>query len=63
LYAKADLRLVDGETGRQRLLRAPPGCSFLSLQFTTEGRLLVTGVSADALRLWEVSLPGREGKP
>jgi len=63
LYAEADLKLVDVDTGRQRVLRAPPGCSFLSLRFTTEGKLLVTGTSVDTLRLWEVALPKRVGKP
>lgn len=57
LYAEADLKLVDVATGRQRLLQVPPGCSFLSLRFITEGKLQVTGVSVDALRLWEVLLP------
>src|SRR5262249_38493270 len=63
LYAEADLKLVDVDTGRQRVLRVPPACSFLSAHFTTEGKLLVTGTSVDALRLWEVSLPMRDGKP
>jgi WD40 repeat protein len=63
LRAEADLKVVDVETGRQRVLRVPPGCSFLSPDFTPEGKLLVTGTSADALRQWEVSLPKRDGKP
>jgi hypothetical protein len=40
-----------------------PGCSFLSLRFTREGKLLVVGVSVNTLRLWEVSLPKGDGKP
>jgi WD40 repeat protein len=63
LHAGSDLKLVDVDTGRQRVLRAPTGCSFLSLRFTTEGKLLVTGAAADTLRLWEVSLPRRDVKP
>jgi WD40 repeat protein len=63
LHAEADLKLVDLDTGRQRVLRVPPACSFLSTHFTTEGKLLVTGTSVDALQLWEVSLPKRDGKP
>jgi WD40 repeat protein len=62
LHAECDLKLVDVDTGRQRVLRALPRCSFLSLRFTREGRLLVIGTSADTLRLWEVSLPKRDGK-
>jgi WD40 repeat protein len=57
LYAEFDLKLVDVTTGRQRILRAPPGCSFLSLRFTAEGKLLVIGASGTIVRLWEVSLP------
>jgi WD40 repeat protein len=63
LYAEFDLKLVDVDTGRQRVLPVPPGYSFLSLRFTSEGKLLVTGTSADTLRLWEVSLPRRDVKP
>jgi WD40 repeat protein len=63
LHAEADVKLVDVDTGRQRVLRAPPGCSFLSVRFTPEGKLLVTGASVDTLRLWEVSLPKRDVKP
>jgi WD40 repeat protein len=57
LDAEADLKLVDVDTGGQRVLGAPPGYSFLSLRYTTEGKLLVTGASVDTLRLWEVSRP------
>jgi WD40 repeat protein len=63
LYAEDDLKLVDVGTGRQWVLRVPPTCSFLAPHFTTDGKLLVTGLSVDALRLWEVSLPKRDGKP
>jgi WD40 repeat protein len=63
LDAEFDLKLVDVDTGRQRVLRAPPGSTFRSLGFTTEGKLLVTDTSADTLRLWEVSLPKRGVKP
>jgi WD40 repeat protein len=63
LHAEADLKLVDVDTGRQRVLPVPSGCSFLSLHFTPEGKLLVTGTSVDALRLWEVALPKRGEKP
>jgi WD40 repeat protein len=62
-FAEPELKLVDVDTRRQQAARAPPGCSFLSVHFTTEGRLLVTGKSADALRLWQVSLPKRDVKP
>jgi len=61
LYAETDLKLVDLDTGRQRVLRVPPACSFLSPHFTAEGKLLVTGTSGDTLRLWEVSLPKQGG--
>jgi WD40 repeat protein len=57
LDAESDLKLVDVDTGGQRVMGAPPGYSFLSLRFTTEGKLLVTGASIDTLRLWEVSRP------
>ena len=57
------MKLVDVDTGRQRILRALPRCSFLSLRFTAEGKLLVIGTSGDALRLWEVSLPKPDAKP
>ena len=63
LHAECDLKLVDMDTGRQRILRAPPGYSFLSLRFTTEGKLLVAGASVETLRLWEVSLPKKDVKP
>jgi WD40 repeat protein len=63
LHAEADLKVVDVETGRQRVLAVPPRCSFLSPHFTTDGKLLVTGASEKTLRLWEVSLPKREAKP
>jgi WD40 repeat protein len=63
LDEEQDLKLVDVDTGRQRVLQAPSGYKFLSLRFTTEGRLLVTGASVDTLGLWEVSLPKREVKP
>jgi len=62
LDVPAELKLVDVDTGRQRVLKAPPECTFCSLRFTTEGKLLVAGTSVDAARLWEVSLPKREGK-
>jgi hypothetical protein len=62
LHAEFDLKLVDVATGRQRTLRAPPGCSFLSLRYTPTGKLLVTGTSGDAVRLWEVSHPKRDVK-
>jgi WD40 repeat protein len=58
-----DLKVVDVDTGRQRLLSPPPACSFLSPHFTTAGKLLVAGTSGDDLRLWEVSLPKRDLKP
>jgi WD40 repeat protein len=63
LHAEADVKLVDVDTGRERVLRVPPQCSFLSLHFTPEGKLMVTGTSVDALRLWEVSLPKRDRRP
>ncbi len=63
LREETDLKLVDVATGRQRVLSVPPGYSFLAPRFTTEGKLLVTGASADGLRLWEVSLPKKDGKP
>jgi WD40 repeat protein len=63
IYAEFDLKLVDVDTGRQRVLRAPAGCSFLSPRFTTEGNLLVAGASVETLRLWEVSLPKKDVKP
>ncbi len=49
--------------GKQHVIQVPAGYSFLSAHFTTEGKLLVTGVSADTLRLWEVSLPKKDAKP
>jgi WD40 repeat protein len=61
--AECDLKLVDIDTGRQRVLRALPGWSFRSLRFTTEDKLLVLGASVDTVRLWEVSLPKRDTKP
>jgi WD40 repeat protein len=60
LHAEPDLKLVDVDTGRQQVLRVPPRCRSFWLHFTTEGKLLVTGASADALRVWEVSLPKRD---
>ena len=63
LEAEFDLKLVDLDTGRQRTMRVPPGWSFRSLRFTTEGKLLVVGTSADAVRLWEVTLPKKNVKP
>jgi WD40 repeat protein len=62
LREESDLKLVDVDTGRRRVLRVPPGCSFLSLRFTAEGKLLVSGTSADSLRVWEVTLPKRDVK-
>ena len=62
LYVETDLKVIDVATGRQQVLHAEPGYSFLSLAFTTSGKLLVTGRSADAVRLWEVSLPEEAGK-
>jgi WD40 repeat protein len=63
LHAEADLKLVDLHTGQQRVLRAPPACTLLSMHFTTEGKLLVAGTSDNAVRLWEVSLPKKDVKP
>lgn|GEM_PF-6774909 len=63
LYAEFDLKLVDVDTGRQRVVAAPPTCSFLSTHFTSQGKLLVTGTSVDTLWLWEVALPKRGMKP
>ncbi len=63
LQAQADLKLVDVATGRQRVVRVPPTCSFLSLHFTPEGKLLVAGTSDSALRVWEVALAKKDGKP
>jgi WD40 repeat protein len=48
--AQFDLKLVDVETGQQRVLPVP------------QGKLLVAGASLDTLRLWEVSLPKVEVK-
>src|SRR5262249_54953498 len=55
-HTEADLKLVDVGTGRQRVIHHATGSSFLSPAFTTDGKLLVTGRSVDAVRLWEVSL-------
>jgi len=63
LAAGTDLKLVDVNTGQQRVLQPLPAVSFLSAHFTTGGKLLVTGTSVDGLRLWEVSLPKGDGKP
>lgn len=63
LHAEADLKLVDLDTGQQRVIRVPPRCSFLSLHFTPEGKLLITGASDDAVRLWEVVLSKGDMKP
>jgi WD40 repeat protein len=52
-----DLKVVDVATGRQRVIPPVPGCSFVWLGFTAAGKLMVTGVSAEVLTLWEVSLP------
>jgi WD40 repeat protein len=61
LDPKAQLKVVDVATGRQSVLAAPPGCSFLWLGFTAADKLVVTGISAEALKLWEVSPPNPEG--
>lgn len=63
LQAGFDLKLVDINTGGQRVVQVPPGYTFLSLRFTTDGKLLVTGTSEDTLLLWEVSLSKRDVKP
>lgn len=62
-HAESELKLVDLDSGRQRILRVPPGWSFRSLRFTTAGKLLVVGTSTDAVRLWEVTLPKKDVKP
>jgi WD40 repeat protein len=54
------LKLVDVGTGRQSVILAVPGFSFVSLGFTSAGKLMVSGISAEALRLWEVTLPEGE---
>jgi dipeptidyl aminopeptidase/acylaminoacyl peptidase len=59
---EADLQLLEVGTGRPHVVRARPACSFSSVSFTTDGRLLLTGNTAEGMRLWEVTLPKREGK-
>jgi WD40 repeat protein len=61
-HSEADLKLVDVATGRQRVITVPPRTSFLSLQFTKEGKLHVIGDSSDGLRLWEIVSPMVEAK-
>jgi WD40 repeat protein len=53
---------LDVTSGRQRVVRHPPGHSFTSVAFTSDGRLFATGTPDDkAVKLWEVSLPKGEG--
>ena len=62
LHAEADLKLVDLATGRQDLIHSEPGWSFISVGFTTAGRLWVAGASPQAVKLWDAS-PSAAGSP
>jgi WD40 repeat protein len=65
LYDELDLKLLDVATGRQRVIRHPPGHSFTSVAFTADGRLLVTGTLDDRaikVKVWEVSRPKGAGR-
>jgi WD40 repeat protein len=59
----ADLKVLDVASGRQRRFPAVPACSFLSVAFTDDGRLFVTGTDdPNTVRLWEVVQPERDAK-
>jgi WD40 repeat protein len=55
---EANVKLMDVATGRQRVISVPPLSFFLSLQFTTTGKLYASGISNKFLKLWEV-LPSK----
>jgi WD40 repeat protein len=61
-HAEADLKLLDVATGRQRVITVPSRTSFLSLQFTADGKLYVVGDSSDGLTVWEVPSPPTKAK-
>jgi WD40 repeat protein len=50
-----NLKVLDVATGRHGAIPPPPVHSFLSLAYTPDGRLFVTGTNDDnAVKLWEV---------
>jgi hypothetical protein len=58
-----DAKLLDVATGRQAVIPNVYGHGFISIAFTNDNRLFVTGTPDDkSLRLWEVSLPSGGGK-
>jgi WD40 repeat protein len=60
---EATLKLLDVATGRRRAAPAVPGHSFLSLAYTADGRLFVTGTADDnSVTLWEVVSDKRRDK-
>jgi WD40 repeat protein len=61
-YDEPSLKVVDVAMGQQRHIYPEPTYSFLSLTFAAGGKLLVTGTSDKALRVWEVSPGERERK-
>jgi hypothetical protein len=63
IHDEFELKLLDLATGKQCVVRHPPGHSFTSLAFTVDGRLFVIGTpDHKRIKLWEVSLPKSDGK-
>jgi WD40 repeat protein len=61
-YGELALTFLDVRSGRRSSVRHPPGYSFTSVAFTSDGRLFATGTPDEkAVKLWEVSIPKREG--